>query len=579
MVFRLLTTAAALIAAHSLAHAEYEHYQTDAHWEIQVDYTEGSCIATQTSKTSGFVGIIGIDHAFTISVVARDLRWINDKQKYNATIVIDNERWTGTVDSNKYEASGALHITDAADAFIEAFMRGSQLRATLNGTEYGPYRLAGSRKVIADMKTCMAAAKLGKPNTEPVASTQQPTRETSAPDRAQSLPQENQARIMYPGIMFDWSQADFSRPMNIDGVQVTMTSFDKPNNTQAVLVEIQKGNSHPVSFEMDGNSTSGTVGLVSLHPYSNQTNHLVFTNFTGGAHCCTEVRVADFSENTASLTELGAYDSGGVAPEDIDGDGYYELAVPDERFRDFDAHAGTFPPYRIYHIVDGEAQDVTREGKFAAYHERIYRMQSEACGGSLNSKPGACAGLLGTAATLGVFPETFEFLDLSAPTEKPLFSPYRVCYDDKCHAKKEHPLLKDAIVDALQAWGYTDKDWSAKPEFLAMMRKLDGRRFGDANSDNEISCNSAPMTFNEKQSRTKSTMFEVNGYESSCYAGSGSVVGTTVITRAVCQGEGLPPWLEKVMYSLDGNKLHYAQYTSPVDLVAQEVKECPKAAN
>jgi hypothetical protein len=87
------------------------------------------------------------------------------------------------------------------------------------------------------------------------------------------------------------------------------------------------------------------------------------------------------------------------------------------------------------------------------------------------------------------------------------------------------------------------------------------------------------MTFNEKQGRTKSTMFEVNGYESSCYAGSGSVVGTTVITRAVCQGEGLPPWLEKVMYSLDGSKLHYAQYTSPVDLVAQEVKECPKAAN
>ncbi len=91
---------------------------------------------------------------------------------------------------------------------------------------------------------------------------------------------------------------------------------------------------------------------------------LVFTRFSGGAHCCTMTWIAAKPDGAAgwSLTEGTYLDGGGYWFEDVDGDGGQELLSVDNNFLyAFDSYAGSVAPIHISKFRDGKIEDVTEE--------------------------------------------------------------------------------------------------------------------------------------------------------------------------------------------------------------------------
>jgi serine protease Do len=91
---------------------------------------------------------------------------------------------------------------------------------------------------------------------------------------------------------------------------------------------------------------------------------LVFTRYSGGAHCCTQTWVVTKPEGAAgwSLLEAKNLDGGGYNFEDVDGDGAQELLSVDNSFLyAFDSYAGSFAPVKISKLRLGKIEDVTDE--------------------------------------------------------------------------------------------------------------------------------------------------------------------------------------------------------------------------
>lgn len=114
------------------------------------------------------------------------------------------------------------------------------------------------------------------------------------------------------------------------------------------------------------------AGLLKLDPGA-KGPQLVFTRFTGGAHCCTQTWIATSPEGGAgwSLVDAGVFDGGAYSYEDVDGDGFLELELVDNDFLyAFDSYAGSFAPIRIFQLRGNKLIDVSNT---PAMHARLKR--------------------------------------------------------------------------------------------------------------------------------------------------------------------------------------------------------------
>lgn len=142
---------------------------------------------------------------------------------------------------------------------------------------------------------------------------------------------------------------------------------DSPGPTVATA---QQSGTELFSFETSAEFSvmEANAAHLNLDPNS-PTGQLVFTRFTGGAHCCTQTWVATnpHGAQTWELLELAMLDSEGYWFEDIDGDGALELLSVDNRFLyAFESYAGSFAPIRIEQVRGGKLLDVGKAQAFAA---------------------------------------------------------------------------------------------------------------------------------------------------------------------------------------------------------------------
>ena len=130
----------------------------------------------------------------------------------------------------------------------------------------------------------------------------------------------------------------------------------------------------PNEFSMFGSD----AGLLKLDP-NTATPQLVFTRFTGGAHCCTQTWIATSPDESAgwTLVDTGSLDGGGYSFEDADGDRALELINVDNSFLyAFDSYAGSFAPVRINQLRGGALKDVSNENVFRPQLKRdLARME------------------------------------------------------------------------------------------------------------------------------------------------------------------------------------------------------------
>jgi hypothetical protein len=137
---------------------------------------------------------------------------------------------------------------------------------------------------------------------------------------------------------------------------------------------------------------------------------VIFTTFSGGAHCCTKITVLQSVKGAWNTIDLGSWDGGGLGgvPKDADGDGVTDFVLVDNAFLyAFDSYAGSWAPPLILNVVDGHVKNVSAAPRYAALYRADMEKTKAACAEHSN---GACAGYAADAARIGHFDEAWKFV-------------------------------------------------------------------------------------------------------------------------------------------------------------------------
>jgi hypothetical protein len=203
--------------------------------------------------------------------------------------------------------------------------------------------------------------------------------------------------------MIAWSADDGDpRAFTVGDLTLTMSSRPHgPDDPPTPVLHVEHGGK---PFETEGAAgfekaaARFGVGRLEAGPGPPQ---VIFTSFSGGAHCCTSVTILDQTSKGWVAVDAGSWDGGVLEsfPTDIDGDGNRELVVGDDRFAyAFDSYASSPKPPRLFNYHAGKLAEVSGSPAFKAYYESQLPDLQTACEAHAN---GACAAYVAIAARVG----------------------------------------------------------------------------------------------------------------------------------------------------------------------------------
>jgi S1-C subfamily serine protease len=140
---------------------------------------------------------------------------------------------------------------------------------------------------------------------------------------------------------------------------------DSANNRNVVRVRVAGREVARVTFgDDDAPYTSAEASIARLDA-SSAFPQVVATHFTGGAHCCTDMKILTFVENRWEVVSVGQFDSDGPAIMDLNGDGSAELVGKDDSFDyAFASYAESYAPPKIFQLVGNKIKDVSNTPEF-----------------------------------------------------------------------------------------------------------------------------------------------------------------------------------------------------------------------
>lgn len=150
-----------------------------------------------------------------------------------------------------------------------------------------------------------------------------------------------------------------------DGLSFTVSMTGDEDNPGPTTAEASRDGALVFSFTTpnDYSMFGSDAGVLRLDPTANGPQ-LVFTRFTGGAHCCTQTWIATAPKDAVgwTLVDAATLDGGGYSFEDADADGALELFHVDNDFLyAFDSYAGSFAPIRIEQLRGSNLVDISNE--------------------------------------------------------------------------------------------------------------------------------------------------------------------------------------------------------------------------
>ncbi len=143
----------------------------------------------------------------------------------------------------------------------------------------------------------------------------------------------------------------------IGGLSLTLSSVKGDDNAFPVLTIHAKGAPPFAMRGDDGGFPAATFGVGRFDPKGGD-QQVVFTYFTGGAHCCDAVLLAEHAPAGWRTIDLGKWDGGfAVPPVDIDDDGGVDFVFVDQRFLyAFGCFACGHAPPQIMSVVDDKGE-------------------------------------------------------------------------------------------------------------------------------------------------------------------------------------------------------------------------------
>jgi S1-C subfamily serine protease len=133
---------------------------------------------------------------------------------------------------------------------------------------------------------------------------------------------------------------------------------------RVVRVRSGGGNVASVAFDADGPNNSTDASIARLDR-SSPFPQIVATHFTGGAHCCTIMKVVTFVRGQWEVLNVGEFNSDGPQVEDLNGDGSAELVGKDDSFNyAFASYAESYAPPKILRLTGKGIVDATSSSEF-----------------------------------------------------------------------------------------------------------------------------------------------------------------------------------------------------------------------
>lgn len=101
----------------------------------------------------------------------------------------------------------------------------------------------------------------------------------------------------------------------------------------------------------------------------NKSEEVYFSSYSGGAHCCNTVVVAEEVGDKWVGVTVGEFDGDGNYLDDADGDGLAEIVTVDNRFLyTFDCYACSAAPLTMTTVRGGQVIDISAEPRFLPAH-------------------------------------------------------------------------------------------------------------------------------------------------------------------------------------------------------------------
>lgn len=262
--------------------------------------------------------------------------------------------------------------------------------------------------------------------------------------------------------MLSWTASTDGDPKiyAIDGYTLTLSSRDVQGDKYPALhVRAPSGEEADITGAGGFPNVSAEFGIGKLDARS-PTEDVIFSTFTGGAHCCTVVQVLQLVDGQWKTIDLGQWDGGGLAnfPADIDGDGRGELVFSDDRFAyAFTNYADSRMPPRVFQVRNGTAVEVSASGRYRTLYETdMMRAQAEC----VMHNNGGCAAFVADAVRLGLFEGAWEEMlknyDPKSDWEYPAKCNVALA-DGQCPKGQEAKFANfpDALAWFLEDKGYT----------------------------------------------------------------------------------------------------------------------------
>jgi hypothetical protein len=153
------------------------------------------------------------------------------------------------------------------------------------------------------------------------------------------------------------------------------------------------------------------VQIAEMDP-GNPHKEVVFSTYTGGAHCCSDTRILTSSKNgkTWQEIELGPIDGGPLKVRDIDGDGRYEFGFRDNAFLyTFGCYACSTAPFLVLQLQDGKLIDASAKAEFRPHHVTSLQRIIEWAADDMDMN-GFFAGYVAQKILLGEGPQAWKFM-------------------------------------------------------------------------------------------------------------------------------------------------------------------------